>query len=274
MNYSKLLTNSLLIVSSLGLTTVAAFAELAPVSNTYQYEDTSNNNNSNDTQQSLSVDQRLNQLQQQAANQKRLNIPAQIQQLQQQVQDLTGKVQVQAHELAELQQKVHSDQMNSDSAAAKSIPKSIQVTVPTANSQNVLSDQDAYESAYKMILQKNFQAALIGMQNYLKQYPDGSLVSNAHYWLGEIYLIQNNERMAVSEFETVISQYPKSDKVSDAMLKLGFVYYDNGQLNKSKIQLTQVVKQYPNTTVAKLAQSRLRDIAQHINASQLNQTPS
>lgn len=290
MKYSKLLTNGLFVVSSLGLAS-AVFADTAPVVNApvvnaYQYENVPSNN----LQQGQSMAQRLNQLQQKMENEQRLNLPAQLQQLQQQVQSLTGQVQVQAHELAQLKQQLQSQKkggLNSPLTKpalpptastnqtkperAPNLAAPTQTKLQNTRKDNFLSDQDAYESAYKLITQNNYQGALAAMQSYLKQFPNGRYISNAHYWSGEIYLTQNNDRMAATEFETVVNQYPRSNKISDAMLKLGFIYYDNGQLNKSKVQLEQVMKKYPNTTVAKLAKNRLQDINQQINASQTNQ---
>ncbi|MEM1243455.1 MAG: tol-pal system protein YbgF, partial [Pseudomonadota bacterium] len=106
------------------------------------------------------------------------------------------------------------------------------------------------------------EQAQVAMESYLKNHPQGHYISNAHYWLGELYLLKNQTQKALTQFQVVANRYPQSPKIPDALLKIGFVYYDIGQFVKAKQQLLQVTQKYPNTTVAQLANNRLRMIAQ------------
>ncbi len=134
------------------------------------------------------------------------------------------------------------------------------VQAVTADNADFLQQQNTYESAYNFIKTKEYTKAIAAMKSYLLQYHNGQYAPNAHYWLGELYYIQNNIQASTTQFETVVNNYPDNDKVGDAKLKLGFIYFDNGQLGKAKELLTQVAQKYPGTTVAQLAQSRLREI--------------
>ncbi len=281
-----------------------ALADSVPVVNAYQYESNNNgsgNNNNFDNQdnqnsqymqdnqnnmytpppQYLTTSQRLSKLEAQVGNLQSMNLLTQIQQLQQQMEKLQGQLQVQSHELKLMKAAMaskklfvtQSGQLNNQQPQSSQTDNTAVVNTTTAvstpsNGSGFLNDQNAYQSAYNLIAASKYPAATTAMQSYIQQYPNGKYVSNAYYWLGELYLLQNNSAAASKSFQTVISKYPNSDKLQDAMLKLGLIYYDNGQLSLAKIQLQKVVKSYPNTTVARLASARLLDINQQTSSQQ------
>ena len=36
---------------------------------------------------------------------------------------------------------------------------------------------------------RQFEKAITSFNQFLQQYPDGQYAANAHYWLGELYLV-------------------------------------------------------------------------------------
>lgn len=132
----------------------------------------------------------------------------------------------------------------------------------SAKTSTLLQEQDMYQQAYQQIQNSNYTGAIAAMQNYLKTYPQGEYAANANYWLGELYLVEGSRTKAEQAFQTVITQYPQNAKVADAMLKLGFVYADAGQYEKARTTLAKIPKLYPETSVARLATSRLLQLKQ------------
>lgn len=253
MRYFKFLQHSLILLSCAIFN--FAFANEAPVINAYQYE-----NITTGPQGKLTLSQRLDQIETQIKNQQNSNSQRKIQQLQEDIQTLTEKLELQADRLVKLQKLIEKNQkqLKITYLSCRSNPKNI---LPEKNASHIIfSDQSAYESAYKKIIQKNYQDAMREMKSYLQLYPKGKFVANAYFWLGELYLLQDNDRLAKKEFKQVIAQYPNSYKTSDAMLKLGKISYNNGQLDKAKNQFLQIMKLYPNTTVAQMAQNQLKNI--------------
>ena len=51
---------------------------------------------------------------------------------------------------------------------------------------------------------------------------------------------------------------PDSQKAADALLKTGYAQYEMKQWDQAEATLNQVLQQYPDTTVARLAEGRLR----------------
>ncbi|HEX7770086.1 MAG TPA: tol-pal system protein YbgF, partial [Dokdonella sp.] len=95
-------------------------------------------------------------------------------------------------------------------------------------------------------------------QAFIDQYPNGSLTGNAYYWLGESYYVTQNYEIAEQSFRTLLERYPDSQKAADALLKTGYAQYEMKQWDQAEATLNQVLQQYPDTTVARLAEGRLR----------------
>ena len=69
-----------------------------------------------------------------------------------------------------------------------------------------------------------------------------------------------NYDIALEAFQNLLSNYPDSPKVADALLKIGYTHYELKQWDQARAALTQVQEQYPDTTLARLAGSRLRSM--------------
>jgi TolA-binding protein len=70
--------------------------------------------------------------------------------------------------------------------------------------------------------------------------------------------VTQNYKIAQQSFETLLQRYPTNQKAPDALLKVGYSQYEQKQWDQAEATLKQVVQTYPDTTVARLAQGRLR----------------
>ncbi|MBS0287768.1 MAG: tol-pal system protein YbgF [Proteobacteria bacterium] len=127
---------------------------------------------------------------------------------------------------------------------------------------NAVNDEKAYQTAYRLLQNRDFDGAVKAFNVMLEQSPQGKYAPNAHYWLGEIHLTKGNLEKAAEDFNVVYRQYPQHPKAADSLLKLGYVEYKKGQWKRSKELLNQVKSQYPGTTSAQLADSRLQRMQQ------------
>ncbi len=143
-------------------------------------------------------------------------------------------------------------------AAQQNNQQAADTNQPPAKSTDILQQQNLYQQAYKALRNKHYTQAAKGMQAYINEYPQGTYAVNAHYWLGELYLISGNGQQAKTQFNTVLTQYPHSPKAADALLKIGFIYYEDHEWAKAEKTFINVKKKYPHSTSAKLAETRLR----------------
>jgi tol-pal system protein YbgF len=116
----------------------------------------------------------------------------------------------------------------------------------------------SYNDAFAALKDGRYAESAQRFQAFIDQNPDGELTGNAYYWLGESYYVTQNYKIALQSFETLLKRYPDSQKAPDALLKVGYSQYELKQWDQAEATLNQVVQTYPDTTVARLAQGRLR----------------
>ena len=210
------------------------------------------------------------------------NMFLQIQRLQEEVMRLNGKVEEQAYELSTLKEQSLQRYMDLDKrlgsggAPATSGDPSTQTSSPvgaeginaagpltpetTANTAPGVEqpgEADAYRSAYALVQGRQFEQAIPAFQQFLQRFPGGIYAANAHYWLGELYLVKEPPDLEASRqsFALLLSQYPDNSKAADALYKLGKVQFLKGNREKAKEYLDLVIVQYEgtNNAVVKLA---------------------
>ncbi|WP_133127508.1 tol-pal system protein YbgF [Legionella nagasakiensis] len=211
-----------------------------------------------------------------------------LQNLQQEVQELRGQLEVQAHDLKLLQEqqlafykdldaRLHNGAAQTakndviiDKPALKQKPEAITST-PTLSKPrasmtnktihtNPADEQISYLAAYELVKNKKYDEAMTAMQTYAQQYPQSGYTANAQYWLGELYMLKKNYPQAIEHFEAVLQQFPSSSKSAASLLKIGYALAASGKNNEARQRLQQVVKNYPDTSTAQLATAKLQSL--------------
>lgn len=214
--------------------------------------------------------------------------------MQQEIQQLRGQLEVQAHDLKLLQQQqlafykdldsrlssksaeigssnrqaalslddndknTEEKPANNESSQVNSVGAGAKQEVSTKKLRgNPADEQLSYVAAFQLIKKKEFDQALEAMQAFVENYPQSQYAPNAHYWSGELYLLKHQFLFASREFTTVLKQFPRSTKVAASTLKLGYAYADMGNLAAAKRELNQVIQHYPDTSTAQLAKQKL-----------------
>ncbi len=215
----------------------------------------------------------------------------QIQQLQQEVMRLNGKVEEQAYELSalkeqSLQRYLDLDKRLGGAGAPSSTqpvggPPATQTSKPVAGPTEAINaaapvtapaatanrsapaaaqpgEANAYSAAYALVQGRKFDQAIPAFQQLLQRYPDGEYAANAHYWLGELYLVKEPPDLEASRqsFALLLSQYPDNSKAPDALYKLGKVQFLKGNREKAREYLDLVIKQYEGTNNAVVKMAR------------------
>ena len=230
----------------------------------------------------LSTADRLAVLERQVNNLNQQNASQPIQDLQTQIADLKGRIETLTHQYQQLsdqmkQQYQDVDQRLQNLTQPPATPKETPATknaqqasqleanekalenlsTPPPKNDDAVAEQKNYEKAFNYLKAKDQVRAVPAFQNFLSKYPNGLFAPNAHFWLGEIYLLQGQPDMAATEYRKVVNDFPQSDKVQMAQLKLAFAYRDQGNKAKARVQFQKVIKLYPKSTTAKLAAQQL-----------------
>jgi tol-pal system protein YbgF len=122
------------------------------------------------------------------------------------------------------------------------------------------AEKAAYDAAFQSLKDLRYADAAQGFSNFLDRYPGSEYADNAQYWLGESYYVTRNYELALDAFSQLQERFPDSSKLPDSLLKIGYTHYELRQWDLARAALTQVQEQYPNTTLARLAESRLRSM--------------
>lgn len=203
------------------------------------------------------------------------NMLLQLQQLQQEVMQLNGKVEEQANELRRLKEQSLERYVDLDKRVSGMSSGSVAVAPVATNAgtssaapigsgagnSQVAEQQgegDAYRAAYALVRGQQFDEAVPAFKQFLQNYPAGRYAPNAHYWLGELYLVIQpaDPESARQSFKLLIDQYPENTKVPDALYKLGRVHFMKGNRDRAREYFDRVISQYgsSNSSAAKLAQ--------------------
>ena len=199
----------------------------------------------------------------------------QLQQLQEEVMRLNGLVEQQSAEINRLKQQsldryVDLDRRIADIAVGGSPGIGSAAATESGNNGETLAfggveeekppalqpgEESAYQSAYGYVKTKNFTEAVEGFKKFLQKYPYGRYAPNAHYWLGELYLVIDpaEPELARQSFQLLLDQYPNNAKIPDALYKLGKVHYLKANSERSREYLDRVITGYPGHPAAQLA---------------------
>ena len=130
--------------------------------------------------------------------------------------------------------------------------------VDAAAPSDPAAEKAAYDEAFAALKDGRYAESARRFQAYVERYPNSDLTGNAYYWLGESYYVTQNYGIALETFQTLLRRYPQGQKAPDALLKTGYCQYELKQFPAAEATLNEVVGKYPDSTVARLAQGRLR----------------
>jgi tol-pal system protein YbgF len=246
--------------------------------------------------------ERIDRLERILKGQGLVSLLGRVDQLQNEVQRLTGDNEALRHELESMQRRQREMYLDLDqrlSSQASSIVAPATTETPDLSATNVVAESSdtptvttqqnvitpvepattaeqapdespvavengeaAYQAALQTLRSGQYEEAVTALAAFPAQYPNSHYLPNTYYWQGEAQYVLRNFDAAVVAFQTVIDKFPMSSKVADATLKLGFSQYELGQVDIAKATLVQVMESYPNTSASRLAKVRLDKIQQ------------
>ncbi len=251
------------------LTILLCCSSTVCLANAPVYSVATQNNSVNDTNSTsvntanLTVDQRLNRLENQI--QYLSSLSSQLQSLQQQLAMLRGQVESLQHST----QRDNIVARNVDLLSQRVTSLEALVHVEQVKKRDVINNKNAhythkesqdFNHAYNLLMQKQYNQAINGFKAFIKAHPKSQLVGDANYWLGELYLVEGQPDQASQKFRLVINN-PRNDKAPDAMLKQATIFMAYGDTAHAKEMYQRVIKHYPGTNAANVAQARLKTLS-------------
>ena len=205
----------------------------------------------------------------------------QLQQMQEEIAQLRGMLEVQQNEIQSLKREgleryqdldsrlsnaATRGQASNNSSATGAIDARGALKPPVSGSSQQAAGGDSadpekeklyYDAAFDLIKAKDFDKASQAFTAFLRKYPSSAYAGNAQYWLGEVNLAKGDLQGAGQAFAKVSQSYPQHNKVPDSLYKLADVEIRLGNREKANGILRQVISEYPNSSAAQLAQRQL-----------------
>lgn len=229
------------------------------------------------------LDQRVQRLEQLMQSRGLMEMLTRLEQLQREVQELRGQVEVQGHTLEQLKKRQRDLYMDVDrrlqqlesgapaAGAAGAIGAPDRPSLPSAAAEggeageaDAVTDAAAgadqrqqYQQALDILREGRYMQAAEAFSGFLQAHPDSAYAANAQYWLAESYYVTRQFPRALEEFRRVVETYSDSNKVADARLKVAFIHYEMEDWQAARQALEAVIEDYPGTTAARLAEERL-----------------
>lgn len=128
---------------------------------------------------------------------------------------------------------------------------------PRTAQDSALSAKDAYDRAQGQYGKGQYDIALTSFKLFLIQYPDSSLVPNAHFWMAECYFRTRDYERGIEEYEQVVKNYPKSEKASRALYRKAIAFLELNDKEAARTTLRQLIAAYPKSEDVKPAREKL-----------------
>ncbi|MDR9437267.1 MAG: tol-pal system protein YbgF [Thiohalophilus sp.] len=122
------------------------------------------------------------------------------------------------------------------------------------------SEQEAYQEAFNLLRELEYDKAIDAFDQFLQNYPDGRYAHIARYWLGEANYARRNYKQAIVHYQNLIERYPDSPKVAEAMLKIGYSHNQLEAYKAARDVLEKLIASHPGTTEASQARNLLQKI--------------
>lgn len=195
----------------------------------------------------------------------------QLEQLQAELRELRGKVEVQAHEiealktrqrdlLADIDRRLSEVERRGTAPAAvegAAKPGAAPVAEAAVPAADLAKEQQEYDTAFALLKQGQYDRAGKRFRDFIRAHPKSPLADNAQYWIGESAYVVRNFKQALEEFSKVVQGNPDNPKAPDALLKIGYCQYELAEWGKARETLNQVMSRYPKTPAARSAEQRL-----------------
>lgn len=212
----------------------------------------------------------------------------QITQMQEQMRDLTGRLEEVQHRITVLEDRLNrmsedlevrllaiEDSLAHGAAAAPGAapsggePADLNggSEVATAPSTGPVelpegTPREQYDFAYNLLKNHQWGEGRAALQTFVEKHPDDELADNAAYWIGETYYINKQYKDAAKAFLEGYRKYPKADKAPDNLLKLAKSLAALDQIDNACTTYGKLLEDYPNSLprIIKLAKSERKKL--------------
>lgn len=230
--------------------------------------------------ESMSTEDRLRRLERLLESQGLVSLMVQQQEIQQELQQLRGDIELQTHTLSELKKRQRELYVDIDRrmlavernggrlpTTSSTLPNSAPLTPRTASATSIAGpstqtqgEQQSYQKAFDLLRALRYDKAIQAFRDFIRQFPAGRYAHIAQYWIGEANYAQRRFADAIVDYQALLDNYSNSPKLAEAMLKIGYSQFELKQYEQARNSLDSLIRSYPGTTEAGQGQNLLQKI--------------
>lgn len=119
------------------------------------------------------------------------------------------------------------------------------------------SPQKMFNAAQADYMAGQYDLAIIGFQEFIKQYPRSELADDAQVGICQAYAQDNKPQESAAACDLAIRNYPNSDKLAEAYYRKGLALANLRNTAGAREAWEFLVKTFPNSDMATLARNGL-----------------
>jgi tol-pal system protein YbgF len=234
----------------------------------------------------------INELQK-STSQSLIEQSRQIDQLNREVAELRGQVEVLVNQVSELDKRQKDFYLDLDNrlqaveaSKGKPVPKPIATLVPAepkagdkadikpeapkadgnpdvkAESKPASDDPaaalKAYEAALGLFKAGKYKDAVVAFDRFGKNFADSDQAPAAQFWLGNSYYALGDCKQVISSQQRLLAKWPRNSRAPDAMANIANCQAELGQKAEAQKTLKDLVARYPESKAAGAAKQQLK----------------
>jgi TolA-binding protein len=127
------------------------------------------------------------------------------------------------------------------------------------------ADYAAYQRAFVMGLQRNYQGKITTLDNLMRQYPNSQYFDDALYEKSRALTMLNRENEAITVLQRLVNEFPGSALASQGGVQLGQLYYNTGNYQQSIAAYKNVISRFPGSDDARNALASMETVYRDMN---------
>ena len=127
-------------------------------------------------------------------------------------------------------------------------------------SADPLGENRAFDAAYTLYKNENYQNAAAAFRDFLKNYPQSVHEANVRYWMGNSYFLLKDYKNCLSSYETLVGKFQDHPRVAEAMLNIAECQLELKNKTAARKTLKQLISQFPGSDASDKAKKRLATI--------------
>ena len=132
-----------------------------------------------------------------------------------------------------------------------------------ANETSLTQDPSSiYYAAYSDYIKENFDLAIEGFRQFIRNFPESGLADNSLYWIGECYYAKKKYQDAINTFNELLSKYKDGDKAAAAILKKGYSLLEMSRQSEGIAILKELISRFPLSEESSLAQQKIKEYSE------------